>query len=337
MVKTVTNNFEYQNLWKAKELSLLQSWEWGEIKSGEWNPVRLIVSNVPVTIFTRKFPVLKKSFGYIPRGFSNETISAAVLQELVEFARDRLKLTHLTIDPDITQKEKLDLFEKVGAVSTGKTIQPNQTSFLDLTKTEDELWMNLRATYRRNIKKAVREGFKVEGYDNGEESVDRFYSIMKEILGRKKFGSYTSGYYGKIFDLLSKSNMAKIYIVTKDGEDLASYFLGYTENQAYELYGGVREKAKNMRVGHLLKWETIKDAKKMGKTLYDQWGVAPRVGEEYVQTDELYHVAIFKEGFGGTYTEFLTQQTFIFDKVSFSLYNFAKDLNKFRVSLRKKI
>ena len=353
MVEIISEKEEYETLWREKKLSFLQSWQWGEVKRGEWGVVRIVASGVPITILMKKFPLVKRSFGYIARGFGGESLSKAVLQEIVEFSKNEFRLTHLVVDPDVTDKSKESYFKEVGFVNTRKTIQPNQTNFIDLSREENDLWMELRAAFRRNIKKAEKFGCKVEMYTEGIEPIGRFWSVMEKVLRKKKFGEYTYGYYKKIWDEFSKEGMAKIYVVTKDGADLASYFLIFGTDTAYELYGGVLDEAKEFRPGHLLKWSTIKDARAMGLRHYDQWGVAKMLGGgeskmsdeggkgevegEYDKNDELYYISIFKEGFGGTYTEYLDQQTYVFDKALYGLFNLARDAVKVKVFLRKKI
>ena len=358
MVEIITDKKVYEELWKGKGLSLLQSWQWGEVKRGEWGVLRIAVSGVPVTIFTKKFPFLNKSFGYVARGFGENVLSKVLLQEMVEYCRVELKLSHLVFDPDLIDASEESLFSEVGFKNSGKTIQPNQTNFIDLSKGEDELWMELRAAFRRNIKKAERFGCKVEVFNEGIDPVGRFWNVMEKVLKKKKFGEYTYGYYKKAWDEFSKDGMGKIFVVSKVGQDLASYLLLYSGESAYELYGGVLDEGKEFRPGHLLKWKTILDAKQSGYKIYDQWGVAKMLsdGDEivgsgevsgesagnekessYDKEDELYYISIFKEGFGGRYVQYIDQQTYVFDKALYALFNLARSAVKLRVAVRKKV
>ena len=65
------NNFVEQ----APKSHILQSWEWGELKSkGEWTPYRLLVENdnqeplAAISILARRIPVLDKQIFLCPRG-----------------------------------------------------------------------------------------------------------------------------------------------------------------------------------------------------------------------------------------------------------------------------
>ena len=202
--------------------------------------------------------------------------------------------------------------------------------------------MDLRASFRRNIKKSsARFNCRVEKFENGDEAVERFILVSEKINTRKKFIKHTPAYFRKAWNILSPKGMAKIFIVVHEAdgekEDVAAYFLAYTKNEAFELYGGVTDSGKPLRAGHLLKWECIKDAKASGLKLYDQWGVARFLGNDFDKNDELYYITEFKSSFGGKYKEFLQQQTIVFDKMSCRIYNFLQKVNKLKLKLLKKV
>jgi len=64
---------------------------------------------------------------------------------------------------------------------------------------------------------------------------------------------------------------------------------------AWYLYGMSREAHREKMPNHLLQWQAIRSALAQGCTRYDFWG-AP---DEFVESDPLWGVWKFKEGFGG--------------------------------------
>lgn len=348
----------YMNYFNAFDLDFLQSWQWGEIKKPQWVPVRIVHDEVPVSILLRKVPFCNKYFGYIPRGFNEQILNSEWLKDMLEFCNKKIKLSHLIIEPNLPQNEEyIQLFSNLLFRNTGKTIQPNQTNIIDLSKNENELWMDLRASFRRNIKKSgARFGCKVEKHESGAEAIERFNKVSAQIHTRNKFVKHTSTYLSKAWEILSADNMAKIFIVTHDGEedrgksqgqekskkDVAAYFLAYTKKRAFELYGGVTDEGKPLRAGHLLKWECIKDAQMSGLKFYDQWGVAKFIENkaqpeksDFDKKDELYYISEFKSNFGGQYKEFMSQQTIIFNKTYFEIYSLMQNINKLKLKLIK--
>ena len=343
-MKLITDKKEYTNKWREHKLSILQSWEWGEAKRGTWEPIRITVANIPVSILTRKVPLTGKRFGYIPRVLNIYTLKKEHLEELKE-AGNELGLSHLIIDPNTT-KATQNYYQEVGFINSGTTIQPNQTNVVNLEKTEEELWMEMKGKYRRNYKKSARQGCKVEVFpsevdqplvgENSQEAVERFYKVMETIFARTSYVMFGLEYFEKVWKNLSKAGLAKIYIATKDGKDVGAYFVASDELVVYELYGGVTNAGRDVEAGYLLKWEAIKDAKLMGIKYYDHWGVAPMKDGEYEKGHELYHISKFKEGFGGEIINFASQQIAVYDQLSYRIYNIGKSVNDFLLKLKKR-
>lgn len=334
-MRIITDPSEYKGLWKENHYSLLQSWEWGEIKRPTWNPIRLTENNIPIQILTRKIPFLNTSFGYIPRGFSKESINSQLLESLRSFSRKELKLSHLIIEPEITESEGV-AFSSAGFYSKGKTIQPNQTNILPLHEGEEAVWMKMKGNYRRNIKKSKREGCLVKVFDTSDEALNRFYHIMEAIFARTTYVMYDKGYFSKVWSLLSKPHMAKIFIAVKGGVDVGAYFVAYDVHSAYELYGGVTIAGRDVEAGYLLKWAAIKDAIESNKQFYDHWGIAPVIGDDYDKNHELYHISKFKEGFGGDIVKYLPQQIVVNNSFAYMVYNLGLLINGISLGIKKR-
>jgi lipid II:glycine glycyltransferase (peptidoglycan interpeptide bridge formation enzyme) len=363
MVKIVIDQNEYQQAWEANNLDLLQSWQWGEIKKPEFEPIRLLINNSPITFFIKKVKPFGLKYGYSPRIFKNAAINPNDLRELIAYCKNNLKLSHILIDPNVTNPEFSEIFTEVGFKQNGTTTQPNQTNMIDLTKTEEQLWLDLRPSSRRNINKAVKKGCKAQTFSNGDEAIERFYKVNTQVNAeaRIKYTAYGFNYYKKVWDILSKDNMARIYIISLDNQDIGAYFVTFTKTKLNELYGGVNKFGKSVKAGHFIKWHSILEAKKLGLVDYDQWGVAPllknqdnplaqsaaatstrELAIEQIQTDsnpqpanelltkdfdpndKLAYISEFKFSFGGNYVEFLPQQLYVFSKPAYLLYKIMK-------------
>ncbi len=335
-IKEIKEKEEFIKLTNFSKVSFLQTWEWGNIKKGEWNSTYLNVDQTPVLILTKKIPFTKSSFGYIPRAFF-EGVSSEIIRSLISFCKENFSLSHLIIEPNSFNNDDLKTYIASGLGNTGRTIQPNYTNIINLGKTEEELWQELDPKYRRSVNKSIRNECSVVSFSEGEEAVERFYKIMSGIIQKKKFSSSTFDYYKKVWNEFSSINSAKIFIVQHEGKDVGTYFVVYKDEFANELYGGVNEVGRNMRAGYVLKWESIKDARNQGRKYYDHWGVAKKLVDDYDKNDGLYNISHFKEGFGGNYTEYLPQFTYVFSKTSHSLFKLGQALNKLKLQIRKRV
>ncbi len=324
---------KYIAVWGERSIHFLQSWQWGDVKKPEWQPERLIVSDYPVTILTRKIPFINRRFGYIPRLFKDQ-VDVEILKQICTYAR-QLKLTHILIDPNITDASQQSVFNQCGFTVEGKSIQPQQTNIIDLTKSEEQLWLELKPKTRQKIHKAEKLGCQIFQYTNGNEAIDRFYPIMQSVTNRTEYVFHNRSYLEKVWQEFSSLSLAKIFIVTYQGKDVAGYFLLYDQLSAYELYGGSNKEGLDVQAGFLLKWQAIVDAKKSGKISYDQWGVSPMVGDEFDPHHPMYQISIFKSSFGGEYTQFLPQLKIVFNQTGYQVYQAGKLFQKLLIKIRK--
>ncbi|MBD3362358.1 peptidoglycan bridge formation glycyltransferase FemA/FemB family protein [Candidatus Dojkabacteria bacterium] len=339
MIEQVESKELYKKFFAKEKLCFLQSWEWGEVKKPNWKPMRLLANQIPIQIFIRKIPVINQSFGYIPRLLDKKNFTPEILKKLINFFKYEIKLSHLIIEPNLT---KADNFEDLNSIlnnlrfkKTGRTIQPNYTNIIDLTQSYEEIFANFRSTYRRNIRKAKKLGCKSAIFEKGNEPLSRFFRIMNAIMQRTKYVMHGKKYFEKVWNELSKSNQAKIYIISRKKEDLGALFVVFDNKGAYELYGGINEAGRRYRAGFLLRDVSIKDSKAMSKELYDQWGVAAFSEEGYSEKSELVGVSRFKAGFGGQDIEYFPQYIYVNHKPGYFVYRLGVFFNKMKIKFSK--
>jgi len=335
-VQEVTNRDEYQNLCDKHEVSFLQTWDWGEVKQPAWKAVRIKLGDYPVTVLLRKLPVVRKSFGYVPRGFKSGVVSGEMLKGLTDYCRTNLAISHLLIEPDSFDKHDIDKFLAVGFRSSGITIQPNWTNIISLDCGEDAVFASMSSNFRKKIRRAVKYGCSVEVLScKSEEDVKRFFFFMDEIAKRSKFYVAGVAYFEKIRMIFSQNDNVRIFVVKMDGKDIGAMMSLYSKTYAYELYGGVGEEGRHVFANYLLKWEAIKYAISAGKKFYDQWGVSKWLEKDFDKSHSLYNISHFKAGFGGEYKEFLPQQVFIFDHLVNGCYSIGMKLVKLGRAIAK--
>ncbi|MBN1331383.1 peptidoglycan bridge formation glycyltransferase FemA/FemB family protein [Candidatus Dojkabacteria bacterium] len=338
MIIKAVDKKQYDELFQKHKFSILQSWQWGEIKSADWKVERLIVGNFPVTIFYKKFPIFGFKFGYIARGFSDDILENWMLIELTEYAKEDLKLSHLIIDPNMTKGQ--ESFSQAGFKITGKTIQPNQTNIIDLAKNEEELWRGLSSSMKRTINKARKNCCSVQIERDPVKALEVFLEMNSKINARNSYSKFSDNYYRRIWEKLQPEDMAEVLVLKHKEENIGAYFVAYAGESAYEWYGGVNDSGKELKAGPLLKWESIMEAKKRELKYYDQWGVARKTGEgteDFKKNDPLYYVSVFKMRFGGTYKQFLLQQTIVFRGFQYRIYQLGETAVKLKLKLQNLI
>lgn len=337
MIHLTDSKKEYKSA-RNINLSALQSWEWGLIKSNttNWKPHRLILNkSVGVTIFERPIPFTKFKLGYLPRLFLDSKES---LTEIVEYAKDKLDLDIVLIDP---AWEKGHL--KLDNVSSTKQIQPNFTNLVDLSsKSEEDLWMGMSGKYRRNIKKALKHDVLIKIVNKyTEKAVNDFIKVMESVSENTDFIMMDKNYFHELFKVFCEDGKSRMYLAY-DAKDnvVGGYLVIFGEDTALELYGGVLPKGRDLEAGYALKWESIKDSGSIGLSFYDHWGISPfevdSNGKVIYETNHpLHNISKFKNGFGGKNIQYEKQLIYYNKKSLYIIYRLSLIARSNLLSLKK--
>lgn len=265
---------------------------WAEAnRSKGWRAKRIVVDSPDGTIGaqllvhgTRFSPW---SRGYAARGPLARTYSAAALEAFTEEVRRagrRLRLTHVIVDPELPRGDPAgDALVALGWRRIGH-IQVNQTRVVDLTRTEEVLWSDLRSSTRKTINKSRRLGVTVHAV--GPEGLPEFAELYDETASRVE--AWNRMDYEGVYRAFHRRRAASIMIARDgSGSAVAALMLLTSGARIVERFGGSSRAGLDARANHLLKWESIRRSREAGFELYDMWGThEPGVAE-------------FKKGFGG--------------------------------------
>jgi lipid II:glycine glycyltransferase (peptidoglycan interpeptide bridge formation enzyme) len=88
---------------------------------------------------------------------------------------------------------------------------------------------------------------------------------------------------------------ARLLLAEVEGEVVAGLMLFLFGRTAWYMYGASSDRQRQLMPSHLLQWEAIQVARRLGCTRYDMWGAPDRFDED----DSMWGVYRFKTGFGG--------------------------------------
>jgi lipid II:glycine glycyltransferase (peptidoglycan interpeptide bridge formation enzyme) len=97
--------------------------------------------------------------------------------------------------------------------------------------------------------------------------------------------------------------------------------------QAADLHAASSRELSHLKANHLLVWEALKWAQKLGCHTYDLWGVPDEVGESHVSGQEipkdaqggLWGVYQFKRGFGGKVVYYVGAYDYIYSRPAYAV------------------
>jgi len=299
--------------WNAALLRLprphvLQSWEWGAFKERHgWVATRLLLESngCPVaaaSVLRRRAAPLPLSILYVPKGpiFDHADLEslAEVLGELERLAQHE-RAIFVKIDPDVPSENQAvqHLLRDRGWRPSAEQIQFRNTILSDLTLSEDELLAVMKSKTRYNVRLAARRGVTV--HPGTRADLPLFYRMYAETAARDSFIIRPYEYYEDAWGSFMEAGLAHMLLAYYDEEPLAGVIIFRFGPTAWYFYGASRGRHRNLMPNHLLQWEAMRWAKSQGCTLYDWWGAPDRLDE----SDPMWGVYRFKEGFGGQFVE----------------------------------
>jgi len=331
----IEDSKQWDNLIQQSGQTFQHFKQWANVKSATWSFKQYKVGDYPIQVAIKKGLKGLLKLGYLAPLTTNG-LNEKVFKAIYQFSKQK-SFDTLIVETHTTDKKYIELMQKAGFKKYFTEVQPRNTNTLDLTLSEDELFANLKGKYRREIRKAIKNNIVVTTYTSGTKAVEQFYEIISAVVGRGKFTTYKKEYFQTMFDNF-KGN-SEIHIIHEKNTPniaLGAYLVLYDTATAYELYGGTNYDGRKKRVGFLLKWASIQSALKRNITTYDQWGVAPRdKNDEYITTDHLYNISIFKKGFGGKDITFIPAMVIVNSSIKYKLYQIAMAIKPIFLKLLK--
>jgi lipid II:glycine glycyltransferase (peptidoglycan interpeptide bridge formation enzyme) len=285
-------------------------------------------------LLTRPLPIVGKSFGYIPEGplfLPSHSHKGKVLAALEEFAKqDQIFLLRIgpaiayrDWDPEVIKaalasdqasslltteatteyengRSAMESFKKaqwraVVSESGFSEGQPNFVFQIDLSNRDEEsLASGFNQQWRRNIKKAEKEG--VEVIQGKREELADFHKVYLETAKRDNFIPRPLRYFERMWDELnSHEKHMKLFLARWQGQVIASTIAIQVGSHYWYSYGASSAFGREARGSNAVQWEMMKDALASGATCYDLRGITPTLDPK----DPHAGLIQFKVGTGG--------------------------------------
>ncbi len=314
------------------ETHLLQTGEWGELKSSfGWQVSRLIANGVGAQVLFRKLP-LGFAFGYLPKGPIGSGEKAHRFRQFwdeIDSVCQRNRAIFLKVEPDewddhVGGSPSPALFEagpKAKWQASPHSIQPRRTLVVDLRGSEKQILERMKPKCRYNIGLARRKGVAVRPW----RDVSAFQVMMQATGRRDGFAVHSSGYMQRAFDLFNASGVAELFTAVHGDRHLAGLMAFRRGRRAWYLYGASVDESRELMPNYLLQWEAMLWARRCGCEEYDLWGV-PDEAEAQLEAgferrhDGLWGVYRFKRGFGGQLRRAAQAQDRVFSPFLYSIY-----------------
>lgn len=258
--------------------AFLQSEEWGAFQRAVG---RDVVRVDGVGQFVMRALPFGMKYAFCPKGPTTE-VSVETLRAVAK----KLDVMFLRVEP----VRPFSFFDR--HLYKTSDVSPSHTLITDLTKSEPDLLSAMREKTRYNVRLAARRSVTVS---IAKDALDDVWPLFVATAKRGRFRLHPKSYYERMTD--------PIFLATaRVGEEIvaANVMVDYGGTRTY-LHGASSDAHRDAMAPYLLHWELMRDAKRLGLTAYDWWGVAPAdAGEDHLWAG----ITRFKLGFGGTRVDY---------------------------------
>ena len=183
--------------------------------------------------------------------------------------------------------------------------QPQYNFQIPLTgRSEDDVLKGMNQQWRRNIKKAAKEGVEVTRVDNAdlEPALKAFHELYKHTAERDHFTPRPLSYFEKMFrELLAEEpDRIRLYLARHEGDLVAATIWVRVGGHTWYSYGASSTEKRDVRGSNAAQWAMISDSLAAGADVYDLRGITDTLDAN----DSHVGLIQFKVGTGGEAVEY---------------------------------
>ena len=173
-------------------------------------------------------------------------------------------------------------------------------------RTEDDVLKGMNQLWRRNIKKATKEGVEVVSSTTAAEALEllpAFHELYVHTAERDHFTPRPLAYFRTMVEALGSEepDRIRLYLGRHEGDLVAATIAIRVGGHAWYSYGASSTEKREVRGSNGVQWAMIRDALAAGADVYDLRGIT-----ETLDSDDP-HVGLiqFKVGTGGEAVEYV--------------------------------
>jgi lipid II:glycine glycyltransferase (peptidoglycan interpeptide bridge formation enzyme) len=258
-------------------------------------PLLFVIQDEDKNITTYCPGVLFSEFGGIRKRLTRRAIfSGGPLMKDTETLSLLLKeinhtLKNRAIYTVINQINSFDNYKSIYSLN-GFTWEPHLNFQIDLSQGEENIWKNIQATRRKQIRRGYKRGVNAEVVQDISE-IGPYYSLLLDTYNRVGLPLIDSKYFENTIELFSKTKQVTIVRVLKDEKLIATRIALIHNDILYDWYAGSDPQYHDLYPNDVAVWEALKWGAQSRLRVFD-FGGAGQANKEYGVRD-------FKQKFGG--------------------------------------
>ncbi len=203
----------------------------------------------------------------------------------------------LEVDPLGNPEQKTTFYNYNYLLKYGYLDESGLTQLIDLRKSKEELFADIRKGHKSDIKGGRIYDVQVYGKDNmTEQMIERYKEIYEEDAGKVTRNSELYHFYLEFI----RSGMGLAAFGKIGGKEVGVVLITmYKKTAYYSSYAELETELNRVPIGHILQWEVINYLKDYGVEFYETGEQVYGKTHYSVPDEKIINISNFKRGFGG--------------------------------------
>jgi lipid II:glycine glycyltransferase (peptidoglycan interpeptide bridge formation enzyme) len=260
------------------------------------------------------------SFFYCPYGPIASDWTPELYAALREFFAPIAKRTGATfVRLDSSELSKLPIVKPVAnRLAVTASLQPRAEWLLDISGSQDDIWMGMHKHARYNVRLAERAHAKLDFFAPSNAPLNTFFELMQTTAGRDSFSIQSQKYYEAVLQSIPADSGFVALCTIEDKPAAISLFAAY-DGMVHYVFAGSSNDYRKIAPPYFVIWNTILEAKKRGWHTLNFGGIA-----DGVKGTHLAGVTGFKKRFSGYEIDHPNPVDLVYKRTKYTLFDLYK-------------
>jgi len=211
---------------------------------------------IPVPLSTTGLAIVKWGPLWRKHGHLQNLNSLKSMLHLLQKEFAQTRRLYLTIMPHAEPEHSKDICDQLKALGfkAGAALSAPERYLVNVDQSVDDLRKSLDQKWRYNLKKAGKNGFKIE-FSASDKAFDTFIDLYEKMLDRKQFMDTSAIHTLKgLMQTGIKTLRPSIVLVSHNDKVIAGGVFDLSGERATYLYGASDNQAVSLKAGYAMHW-----------------------------------------------------------------------------------
>jgi len=200
------------------------------------------------------------------------------------------------------------------------SLQPRTEWLLNISGSQDDIWMGMHKHARYNVRLAERANAKIEFFAPSEAPLHTIFTLMETTAGRDSFSIQSQKYYEAVLQSIA-GDEGFVALCTIDGKPAAIGLFAAYDRMAHYVFAGSSNDFRKIAPPYYLMWNAILESRRRRWHTLNFGGIA-----DEVKGVHLAGVTGFKKRFGGYEVTHSNPVDLVYNRPKYAVFSLYKKI-----------